>query len=83
MTSLRLSKQLERWIVRAAKLAGVTKSVFIRQCLEDRRQAEQSRPDPYELGKDLFGGDPSDRSDLTENSRQIVRDKFHAKSRRP
>lgn len=83
MASLRLGKQLEQWIARAARLAGVSKSEYIRRCLEDRRQAAESNPDPYELGKDLFGGDPSGRSDLAANSRQIVRDKLHAKSRRP
>lgn len=53
--------------------------------------AEQSRgrfdpPTPYELGKDLFGGDPSGRSDLSQNAKQIVREKVQqrsAKRRKP
>ena len=82
MASIRLGKQLEQWISRAARLAGISKSEFVRRCLEGHKQAAESDPDPYDLGKDLFGGDPSGRSDLAANSRQIVRDKVHAKSRR-
>jgi NTP pyrophosphatase (non-canonical NTP hydrolase) len=49
--------------------------------------AEQSRgrydpPTPYELGKDLFGGDPSGRPDLSQNSKQIVGDKLRQRNSR-
>jgi len=82
MVSLRLSKQLEQWLARAARLAGVSKSEFVRQCIEDRKQSEESRPTAYEMGKDLFGKVGSGRGDLARNGEQILRERFHAKARR-
>jgi len=52
MVSLRLSKQLEQWISSAARVAGVSKSEFIRQCLEDSKQSAELCPNAYELGKE-------------------------------
>ena len=82
MVSLRLSKQLEQWLARAARLAGVTKSEFVRQCIEDRKQSDESRPTAYELGKDLFGKYGSGRGDLARNSEQIVKEIIRDKARR-
>jgi len=82
MVSLRLSKQLEQWLSRAARMAGVSKSAFVRQCIEDRKQSDESRPTAYELGKDLFGKYGSGRTDLARNAKKIVREKIHAKARR-
>ena len=82
MVSLRLSKQLEQWLARAARLAGVSKSEFVRQCIEDRKQSEESRPTAYELGKDLFGKYGSGRGDLARNSEQIVKEIIRDKARR-
>lgn len=80
--SLRLTKTEEKALERAAKLAGVTKSEYLRQCFHKALQAEQTHATVYDLGKDLFGGDPSGRTDLVANAKQIVREKIHAKSRR-
>jgi len=82
MVSLRLSRHLEQWISRAAKAAGVSKSEFIRQCLEDRKQSEESRPSAYELGKDLMGCVTSGRPNLATNAKQIVREMIRAKTHR-
>lgn len=80
--SLRIPKRLEQALDRAARQAGVSKSEYLRQCLEQRLAADVSRPSAYELGKDLFGGDPSGRTDLATNAKQIFRELIHAKTRR-
>jgi len=81
--SLRLTPAEEQALKRAARKAGVSKSEYLRQCLTARLQIEQSHSWAYELGKDLFGGDPSGRCDLATNAKQIVREKIHAKYCRP
>lgn len=80
--SLRLTGDLEKKLKQAAARAGLTKSAFLRKCLENELTSDQSRPSAYELGKDLFGKYSSGRSDLSENAEQIVREKIHAKARR-
>lgn len=80
--SLRLTKAEDLGLERAARRAGVSKSEYLRQCLAARLQAERLQSSAYELGKDLFGGDPSGRTDLVANAEAIVREKIHAKARR-
>lgn len=81
--SLRLTRAKERALERAAKKAGVSKSEFVRQCLDEGlSKAEMPRLSAYELGKDLFGKYASGHSDLSERAEEIVREKIHAKHRR-
>lgn len=80
--SLRLTKDLEKKLNRAAVRSGLSKSAFVRRCLEKELTAKPLRPSAYELGKDLFGKYSSGRSDLSTNSEQVVRELIHAKARR-
>jgi predicted DNA-binding protein len=80
--SLRLSKQLEERLDRAASLAGVSKSEFMRRCLEKELESDENRPSAYELGKDLFGGEGSGRGDLARNAKKIVKEIIREKARR-
>ena len=80
--SLRLTPTEEKALARAARKAGVSKSEYLRQCLTYRLRVEKSHSWAYEVGKDLFGGAPSGRTDLVDNSERIVREKIHAKYRR-
>ena len=80
--SLRLSKSLERALVRAARAQGLSKSEFVRQCLQRQLAEKAERPTLYEAGKHLFGKYGSGRSDLATNSEQIVRELIRAKNRR-
>ena len=80
--SLRLTKAKELALTRAAQRAGVSKSEFVRQCLDEKLgKTEDPRPTAFELGKDLFGKYASGRSDLSERAEEIVREKIHAKHR--
>jgi hypothetical protein len=80
--SLRLTRSEELALERSARRAGVSKSEYLRQCLAARLNAEREQSTAYELGKDLFGGDPSGRSELVANAKRIIREKIHAKARR-
>lgn len=85
--SLRVSKQLERRIDQAASVAGLSKSEYIRQCVEAALDEIEKRPSPYELGKDLFGKYGSGRGDLARNAekyvKEIIREKANRRRLRP
>lgn len=80
--SLRLSKRLEEQLERAARFAGVSKSEFLRRCLEKELESDETRPSAYELGKDLFGKYGSGRGDLARNAEKIVKEIIREKARR-
>jgi RHH-type transcriptional regulator, rel operon repressor / antitoxin RelB len=79
--SLRLSRKLEEALALAARGAGISKSEFVRRCLEQRLEGER-RPSFYEAGKDLFGRYSSGRNELARNSKRIVKEIIRAKNRR-
>jgi hypothetical protein len=80
MLTLRLPKVLERGLARAAKQAGTTKSEYVRHCIEKSLAQPMTLAEAHEMGKDLFGTYGSGRSDLSQNAKQIVREKTHAKA---
>lgn len=80
--SLRLDEKLAKQLAAAAHQEGVSKSEFVRRCLEASLADRQTRPSAWELGKDLFGRYNSGRSDLSVRSEEIVRERIHAKARR-
>jgi predicted DNA-binding protein len=47
--SLRLSKQLEKRLEVASQLAGVSKSEYVRRCLEKELEAEETDRQPMNL----------------------------------
>ena len=59
-----------------------SKSQLIRDCLQAFLDAESDAPVAWELGKELFGKVGSGRSDLSQNRKQIVRDKLNGSHRR-
>ena len=84
--TLRLNnEQLERKLEQAAEQEGISRTEFLRRCLQERLEGEQPKElkrSAYELGKHLFGKYSSDRSDLARRSEEIVREKIHAKKGR-
>ena len=80
--SVRLPRPLEKELARAASRKRVSKSQLIRDCLEAYLTANSDTPLAWELGKDLFGKVGSGRSDLSQNRKQIMRDKLNARHRR-
>ena len=74
--SLRLDKELNAQIEEAARRAGISKSEFIRRCLTDHLATQRVQRLPWELGKDVFGRAGSGRSDLSQNGKQIMRERL-------
>lgn len=80
--NLRMPKQLEDYVRRAARRHGITVSAFVRATLKNRMRADREpKPLAYDLGKELFGGELSGRTDLAAKAKKIVREKIHAKAK--
>ena len=80
--SLRLNSDLTKRLEIAARDSGISKSELIRQSVEDYLKRNESQTNhAWALGKDLFGKHGSGRSDVSENSEQILKEMFDAKRR--
>jgi len=77
--SLRLDDRLTRKLVAAAKIRGISKSELIRACLDEYLSSAERGPTPWELGKDLFGCFDSGRGDLSARTKEIARERIHAR----
>ena len=80
--SLRLSKRLEQRLEQAALSAGLSKSGYLRRCLEKELQSAKEKPSPFELAKNLIPRVGSGRGDLAANSEKYVKDIIREKARR-
>lgn len=82
--SLRLDKNLEHELARAARLEGESKSDLIRAAVSEFL-ARMKRPvgqTPWTLGKDVFGRHRSGRDDLSTNRKALLKEKLNAKHHR-
>lgn len=79
--SLRLEKEQVKRLEQAAKALGVSKSEFVRTCLDKYLADEDERATVWERGGRLFGRHGSGQGDLSSRCEQIARDKVHAKAR--
>ena len=80
--SLRLDQELTNKLDSLARARGVSRSVLIRECLEEFLSREQQRPSAWELGKELFGRVGSGRRTLAGDRKQIVKERVRAKASR-
>jgi predicted transcriptional regulator len=80
--TVRLDAETKRALTRAAKKQGVSNSELIRQCLHDYLDQTGDARLAWELGKDVFGKYNSDRGDLAQNAKRIVREKINARKGR-
>ncbi|PWQ92440.1 DUF6290 family protein [Leucothrix pacifica] len=80
--SIRLEKPIEEALRKQIKTQKATLSAYVRDAILEKIEREkQLRPNPYELGKTLFGRYSSDRSDLSTNRKAILKEKLRAKHR--
>ena len=82
MLTLRLEKELELALERAAASAGVSKSLLVRDCLAKYLADRASDNRAWELGQDVFGRHGSGRGDLSCRRKQILREKLNGRRRR-
>ena len=80
--SLRLPSDLSARLAQAARRRGLSKSEYVRRCLEETLAREQTRPSAWELGVSLFGRYGSGAPDLAQNRKSIVKAKMREKTRR-
>ena len=73
MMTLRIDEDLEKKIERASVNLGISKSELLRRSVQEFI-ARMSKPDPWDVGKDLFGKYRSGRHDLSMNRKTIIRD---------
>jgi hypothetical protein len=73
MMTLRIDEDLEKKIERASVNLGISKSELLRRSVQEFI-AGMSKPDPWDVGKDLFGKYRSGRHDLSTNRKTIIRD---------
>ncbi len=81
MLTLRLNPELEQTINNTARTLGVTKSELIRQSINDYI-AKLEQPNAWEVGKDLFGKYSSGLGNLSENRKDLIKNKLKAKVKR-
>ena len=73
MMTLRIDEDLEKKIERASVNLGISKSELLRRSVQEFI-AGMSKPDPWDVGKDLFGKYRSGRHELSTNRKTIIRD---------
>ncbi len=81
MITLRLDQTLETEIQTTAAMLGLSKSELIRVSVTEFIQ-KQKRPDPWDLGNDLFGKYASGDGNLSVNRKAIMKEKIKAKHKR-
>jgi hypothetical protein len=80
--SVRLDHRLEKELAVASERLGLSKSEIIKQSLEAFLREKQVHLTPYELGKDLFGGEGSGVGDRAKNHSKYLKEKLRAKNAR-
>lgn len=79
--SIRLEKSIEEALRQRLLQLGMPLSEFIREAIREKLSREEETPNPYELGKHLFGRYGSGRDDLSSNRKAILKEKLRAKYR--
>ena len=81
--TVRLPDELEARLRARLADADVAMSEYVRQAIAEKlaREPDEKRPSAYELGKHLFGKYSSGRSDLSENYKEVLKEKLRAKHR--
>jgi len=78
MITLRLDPKLERSIQNTAKSLGLSKSELIRKSIH-AFLAGLGEPNPWELGKEMFGKYSSGHGNLSTDRKALMKDKIRAK----
>ncbi len=82
MLTIRLDPKQEMQLQRVARMLGMTKSKFVRHCINEYMQ-KYEKPTPWVLGHDLFGKYGSDDPARSDKRKEIetsaVRRKWNGK----
>ena len=78
MITLRLDQTLETEIQTTATMMGLSKSELFRVSVTEFIQ-KQKKPNPWELGRDVFGKYASGDGNLSANRKALMKEKIKAK----
>lgn len=79
MISLRIPEEMEKKLDSVARSEGKSRSEIIKQSISDYLSKKENSLTPYELGKDLFGADSSEKGDLSTNRKKYLKEMIKAK----
>lgn len=80
--SIRLEKPIEEALRQQMLMQNATLSAYVRDAILEKIEREKiAKPNPYELGKMVFGRYSSDRNDLSTNRKATLKEKLRAKHR--
>ncbi len=80
MITLRLDPELEQKLNRTAANLGLTRSELIRKSIKEYI-GKLKQPSAWETGEDLFGKYSSGIGKLSQNRKELLKDKIMAKRR--
>lgn len=78
MITLRLDNALEHRIEWASETLKISKSELVRRSVVKYLE-EVSKPDPWELGKDIFGKFDSGNESLSTNRKLLIKERISRK----
>jgi len=80
--TVRLPPRVEQELKAYCVTRRISKSDAVKQALEQLLADADHHPTPYELGKDGFGADDTQRGDIALNTKRLIQERFRGKARR-
>ncbi len=77
--TIRLDPKLQNELDRYAEREGMTRSEFVRECIQEYLVEKKRRKTAWDLGSHIFGKHASGRSDLSTNRKAILKEKLRAR----
>jgi hypothetical protein len=80
--SLRLNSAIDRELSKIAEASGTSKSELVRTLISEFVKKQSAHPTPWELGKHMFGLYGSQKGNLSQDRKAILREKLREKKSR-
>jgi predicted DNA-binding protein len=79
MTTVRLPAKMEQKLTSFSKVKNKSKSLLIKEALENFFYQEENKQDSYTLGESYFGKYGNGDANLSVNYKKLLKEKLHAK----
>ena len=80
--TVRLPPRVEEELKAYCSAHRISKSDAVKQALERLLSELPEQTSAYELGRDGFGADDSQRGDIARNTKRLIKERFRGKARR-
>ncbi len=80
--TVRLPPRVEQELKAYCVTRRITKSDAVKEALQRLLSETAGQATPYELGRDGFGADDSQRGDIARNTKRLIKERFRGKARR-